>query len=97
MKIVLPTISECTFYPLRPSPKGLIGIASCLFDGRLRLDCVSVYSTPAGDIRLLFPDKTLPNGKKINVYFPVDRATYDAIRLGVLEKINTVKENVKGF
>ena len=86
-------ISEVAFYPLRPSPKGLIGIASCLFDNKLSLNSISIYSTPSGDIRLLFPDKVLPNSRKIHIFYPINNETYEVIKQAIRGKI----ENVNGY
>ena len=88
-------ISEVTFYPLRPTEKGLIGIAGCLFDSKLSLNCISVYLTPIGDIRLLFPNKTLPNSKEIQIFYPINKETYEIMRQAVLKKIQELTEKVK--
>ena len=88
-------ISEVTFYPLRPTEKGLIGIASCLFNGQLSLNSISVYLTPSGDIRLLFPDKILPNSKKINIFYPVNNKAYEAIKEAVKAKLKILIETVE--
>lgn len=87
-------ISEVTFYPLRPTEKGLIGIASCLFDNKLSLNSISVYLTPSGDIRLLFPDKVLPNSRKIHIFYPINNEIYEAIRQAIKKKIENVNERV---
>jgi len=91
-----PIITETTFLPLRVSEKGLIGISSLLFDNRLCLNSISVYSTRGGDIRLLFPISILKNGKQVNVYHPVNRETYESMRLAVLGKIEELNEKSKG-
>lgn len=89
-------ISEATFYPIRPTDKGLIGFASCLFDGKLSLNSIAVYTTPAGDIRLLFPNKLLPNSKLIDVFYPVNKETYASIKEAVIRKIEEMTEKAKG-
>jgi len=89
-------ITEVTFYPLRPNEKGLIGIASCLFNGKLVLNSISVYTTPNGDIRIIFPNRTLPNSKQINTYHPVNKQTYELIRKAIIEKIEELSEKAKG-
>ncbi len=89
-------ISEVTFYPLRPTEKGLIGFASCLFDNKLSLNSISVYLTPSGDIRLLFPNKTLPNSKEINIFYPVNKETYELLKQAVAKKIEILSEKAKG-
>jgi len=90
-------ISEVTFYPIRPTEKGLIGFASCLFDGRLSLNSISIYTRPDGtDYRLLFPAKTLPNGREINIFYPVDSNTYEVIKKAVINKIKDLAEKAEG-
>lgn len=87
-----PIITETTFLPLRISEKGLIGISSMLFDNRLCLNSISVYSTKDGDIRLLFPISALRNGKQINTYYPIDKNTYELMRLAVANKIEEIQK-----
>lgn len=87
-------ISEVTFYPIRPTEKGLIGFAACLFDGKLSLQSIAVYTTPEGDIRLVFPNKLLPNSKEINIFYPVNHETYESIRVAVVKKIKELSEKV---
>ena len=89
-------ISEVTFYPIRPTEKGLIGFAACLFDNKLVLNSIAVYTTMNGDVRLVFPNKLLPNSKEINAYFPVNRKTYELIKEAVAKKIEELTEKVKG-
>ena len=90
-----PVISQVTFFPLRPTEKGLIGIASCLFNNQLSLNSISVYSTLSGDIRLLFPDKVLPNSKRINIYYPVNKHVYEAIKDAVDSKLRELAKKVE--
>lgn len=87
MKTTENLITEVCFYPLRPNEKGLIGFASCLFYEKLSLNSVAVYTTPSGDLRLLFPDKLLPNGKQINIFYPIRKEVYEEIRIAIVNKI----------
>ena len=87
-------ISEVTFLPLKPSPKGLIGIASVLFNNSLCLNAISVYVRPNGELRLLFPVKMLPNAKEINVYYPINIETYNAIKEAIDEKYKQITASV---
>lgn len=90
-----PIITEVSFYPLRPNKKGLIGFAFCLFNGALALNSISVYTTPDGDIRLLFPHKILPNSKEINIFYPINRETYDAIKEAIVRKIEELNKEAE--
>src|SRR3990167_1993749 len=89
-------ISEVCFYPLRPNEKGLIGFASCLFDEKLSLQSIAVYTTPTGDLRLVFPNKILPNSKEINIFYPINTETYGLIKEAIVKKIEELAEKAKG-
>jgi DNA-binding cell septation regulator SpoVG len=88
-------INEVCFYPIRPNEKGLIGFASCLFDEKLSLQAIAVYTTPNGDIRLVFPNKVLPNSKEINIFYPINRETYELIKNAIAEKIEALAEKAE--
>ena len=90
-------IREVTFYPIRPTEKGLIGFASLVFDNKLCLNSIAVYTRPDGsDYRLLFPSRTLHNGCKVNTFFPIDNGIYEAIKEAIVQKIEEVAEKAKG-
>ncbi len=79
-------ITEPVFIPLKPNGKGLMGIASVVYNNSLSLNCISVYLRPNGDLRLVFPTKVLPNSKEINVYYPINKNTYEAILRAIADK-----------
>lgn len=83
-------ISEVTFYPIRPTNKGLIGFASFIFEGSVAISSIAIYTTPDGDIRLLFPDRMLPNGKKIAVVYPIDQDTYNSFKQAIKDVIENM-------
>jgi len=90
-------IKEVVFYPIRPTAKGLIGFASLLFDNKLALNSIGVYTRPDGSaFRLLFPSTKLANSKEINTYFPVNAETYNLIKEAIVKKIEELTEKVKG-
>lgn len=91
-----PSITEVCYHPVRPNEKGFLGTASLLFNNQLSLNAISIYSTRTGDIRLLFPDRQLLNGKVINVFYPIDKSTYELMREAVNRKIQDVIENANG-
>jgi len=89
-------VNEVVFYPIRPTEKGLIGFASCLFDNRLSLNSIAIYTRPDGrDYRLLFPSKRLPNNKDVSIFYPVNNETYELIKDAVVKKIEELTEKVK--
>ncbi|MCX5705464.1 MAG: septation protein SpoVG family protein [Candidatus Omnitrophica bacterium] len=90
------TISEVSFYPLRPNEKGLIGFASVVFDNKLSLNSIAVYTRPDGsDYRLLFPSKQLPNGREIQTFYPINKETAELIKEAVVKKIEELTEKME--
>jgi len=87
-------ITEPTFLPLKPNNKGLIGIASVVYNNSLSLNCISVYIRPNGDLRLVFPIKVLPNSKEINVYYPINKEAYEAIKKAIVDKYLEITANI---
>ena len=85
-------ISEVTFIPLKPNEKGLIGLASLLYNSSISLNSIGVYVRPDGAIRIVFPNKILPNTKEINIYHPINTETYELIRKAVAKKYEEITE-----
>jgi len=88
-------ISEPTFLPLKPNGKGLIGIASVLFNGCLSLNSISVYLRPDGSLRLVFPNKVLPNGRKVNIFYPIRREVNEAITRAIEDKYKQITATIQ--
>lgn len=88
-------ISEIQIFPIRPHD-GLVAFASCLFNGRLSLNSIAVYTKPDGSgYRLVYPAKKLPNGKIVNIFYPIDRETGEVIRRAVADKFEELAEKIK--
>jgi len=88
-------ISEISFYPLRPNEKGLIGFASVVFDNKLSLNSIAVYTRPDGsDYRLLFPSRQLPNGREIQSFYPINNETYETIKKAIVDKYLEITANI---
>ena len=89
------SITESTFIPVKPNEKGLIGLASVVYNNSLSLNCISVYIRPNGDLRLVFPNKILPNSKEINIYYPINHENYEAIKKAIVDKYTEITGNIK--
>ena len=88
-------ISDVCFYPIRPTPKGLIGFASCLFNDQLALHSIAIYTRPSGSgIRCVFPVKVLPNGLTVNLFYPVNDETRRIIEDAINVKVQDVAKAV---
>ena len=90
-------VTEINFYPIKPTDKGLIGFASCLFNNLLSLNSIGVYTRLGGDgFRLVFPSRLLPNGKEISTFYPINKETADALTIPISKYIEELFEKTKG-
>lgn len=65
-------ISEINIIPIKPKD-GLLGFTSFVIDDQFFIGHVGIHSTPNGDIRLLYPNRCLPNGKFISCFHPITK------------------------
>jgi DNA-binding cell septation regulator SpoVG len=79
-------ISEVQITPIKPRD-GLVAWASCVINDQIYIGNIAIYTRPHGDdFRLVYPSKTLPNGKKINCVHPISKQAGDAIKRQVVER-----------
>ncbi|MFC1592655.1 hypothetical protein ACFL4C_01420 [Candidatus Omnitrophota bacterium] len=80
-------ITEPVVIPIKPTGKGLLGFASCVVNNAISLNSIAIYSKPNGiGYRLVYPNKTLPNGKDINIYYPISRKASQIINESIFSK-----------
>lgn len=84
-------ISEVSWYPIKPTEKGMVGFASLRYYD-LSLSSIAVYVKPDGDYRMVFPDKPLPNGKVLQMFYPINTETYELMLNAIVEKIKSLTE-----
>lgn len=80
-------INEIELIPIRAS-KGLTFFASFVLDNKYFVGNVAIYSKldKPGEFRLVYPTKTLKNGRQIPVFYPIDHKVSDEIETEVSEK-----------
>jgi DNA-binding cell septation regulator SpoVG len=88
-------ITELTWYPIRPTEKGLIGFAGLRYGNIVFAQSIAVYITPTGEYRLVFPERVMPNGKSSNICYPIDKQTYNAMLEAVTRKIEEVTRRIE--
>ncbi len=80
------SVSEVQILPVKPKD-GLLAFVSFILNDYLFVGNVALYSRPDGSgFRLLFPSKTLPNGKIITIVHPITKELGEAIHLAVTKK-----------
>jgi len=83
-------ISDIQILPLVPRD-GLVAIASFIINGSLFVGDVAIFTSfknPLG-FRLVYPDKILKNGKRINCVHPIAKETGRVISEAVISRIQT--------
>ncbi len=67
-------ISEIIFFPITPTPKGLVCYVSFTYNQSLRIQDCGIYTRQDGSgYRILYPIKKLANGKKISSVYPINK------------------------
>ena len=88
-------ISEIQILPIKPRD-GLVAFASCLFNDTLALNSIAIYSRADGNgYRLVFPTKILPNGKQINLFYPINKEIGTIIEKAIITEFEKLIEKVK--
>ncbi len=84
-------ISEIQIIPLKPK-EGLVAFASCVVNKALYIGNIAIYTSPSTQegFRLVYPVKTLPNGKEINCVHPINKEAGEAILKEIIRKFREV-------
>ena len=82
-------ISEVELLPLKPVG-GMVAWASMLVNQSLYLGSIGVHIRPGGGVRLVYPQRTLPNGKTISLFHPTNRHTGDLFESVVEAKLTVL-------
>lgn len=78
-------ISEIQITPIKPQGS-LVAFASCVVNEALYIGDIAIHSslTNTEGFRLVYPDKTLPSGKKLNCVFPINKESGTIISGGII-------------
>ena len=89
-------VSEVQILPVKPKD-GLVAFASCVIDGHFFLGNIGIHARPDGSgHRLVFPDKTLPNGKRIHCFHPLTKNAGYLLEEAITKKFQVLVEMTKG-
>lgn len=90
-------ITEPIVIPVKPTEKGLVAFASCVINNSLSLNSIAIYTKLNGEgYRLCYPDTILPNGARVNFFYPINREAAKIIDAAILKKYEEVLEKVRG-
>jgi len=82
-------IGEVEILPVKPQ-NGLLGFASFILNNSIYCGNIALYSRLDGSLRLVYPQKTLPNGKTINIFHPVTRDMGNLFTHAIENKYNDI-------
>lgn len=83
-------VSSISLVPIRPV-QGLLGFATCTIsigNYHFFIGDLSIRSRPDGGLRILYPQKTLVTGARVNCVIPLDKETAQAIEEPILKKFS---------
>lgn len=69
------------------SPKGHVGFATFIINKSLKMEGVAIYQKLEGGYRLVYPDKILRNGRKIELICPITKEAGRTIEKAVTEEL----------
>ncbi len=79
-------ISEIEIIPIVPR-SGLIAFASLTYNSQLRLNNLAIHTNLSNrGFRVTYPLQTLPTGKKLYAFHPINKAIGDAITVAISEE-----------
>ncbi len=88
-------LSEIELTPVK-FKNGLVSFASCIINNQLYLGNLAVYSSPSSPdgFRLVYPSRTLSNGKQLSIVHPINKETGFLIQKQIVEKYLKLMENL---
>jgi len=88
-------ISEIEIFPVKPQ-SGLVAFTSCIINDSLYIGNIALYTSPSkpGGFRLVYPSKTLPNGKEINCVHPINKEAGELISKAIIGKFKGIISKV---
>jgi len=90
-------ISEIQIIPLKPK-EGLVAFASCVVNKALYIGNIAIYTSPSTQegFRLVYPVKTLPNGKEIHCVHPINKEAGELISKAIIKKFRELISKATG-
>lgn len=85
------TIKEIAIIPLKPK-NGLVALASCVFDDKLYVGSIGIYTKLKGGYRLTYPTKKVGENS-INIYYPINKEIGDIIEKAIVEQYETLMQH----
>lgn len=87
-------ISEVNIVPIKPH-NGLVAFASAVINNQFYISNIAIYTSPSNQsgYRLVYPDKILSNGKRVNCFHPITQEAGDAVSQAIIKKYVELMDN----
>jgi len=68
-------LSEIIITPIQPTAKGIIAFVSFILNDTFKVNNIMIATSLKrnGNLRLVYPVKTLPNGKDVQIFYPITK------------------------
>lgn len=88
-------VSEIELTPVK-FKDGLTAFASCVINNQFYLGNLAIYSSPSSPdgFRLVYPSRTLNNGKQLNIVHPINKETGLLIQKRIIEQYLKLMEDL---
>lgn len=88
------SISEIQIIPVKPQ-NGLVAFASAVINDQFYISNIAVYTSPSNQLgyRLVYPDKILSNGKRVNCFHPITTEAGEVVSRAIIEKYVTLMDS----
>ena len=88
------TISEIQIVPVKPN-NGLVAFATAIINNQFYIAHIAIYSAPTVPLgyRLVYPDKTLSNGKRVDCFHPVTQESGKEVSRAIISKDVELMDN----
>ena len=87
-------ITNVEIIPIIPR-QGHIAFANVVFQDKIALNGIGIHTRLSrSGFRLVFPDKNLPNGKRVQLYYPINKEVADEIQDTIIGQYEELLENI---
>lgn len=88
-------LSEIQIVPIKPQGS-LVAFGSCVVNEALYIGDIGIHSslTNTEGFRLVYPDKILPNGSRVNCFHPINKESGEVISKAIIEAYKKLIQRV---
>jgi len=93
-RVIKAKISEIVFFPIKPTPKGVVCFVSFTYSNKFRINDCAIITNRTGGYHIVYPIRVLANGKTINSVYPLSKEVAQPIEDFLLSEYNKFVSNI---